>query len=165
MEPATIDVGACRCPGAPHDHDEVMLAPELTVPMGAAAFAALDGTPPTVSAMTAALVAVYLAPAPRGAIVGWTMVDAEGKPEEITEATIARLLPWAAGGLDLAERATQLYAGELFRPLADGRRRSSLRTQTAPSTSVNPASGSERVTPLRRSSRGPTDGTRSEVPA
>lgn len=168
----TVDVGACRCPGTPHEQDEVLLAPKLTVPMGAAAMAVLSGVDPTIGAMQAALTAIYLSPAPAGGIVAWSFVR-EGKddkglpivvPEEITPDNIERLIPWTDGGSEVASKADELYAGDLFRPLAERLAKSSKPGSTDDSTLPKTPSGSKPQKPSRQSSPNGTAGMRSVAP-
>lgn len=121
----SVDVGECRCPGTPHASDEVLLAPKLTVPMGAAAMAALGGQT-TVAGNQAVLTEVWFSPPPLGGIIAWSFVEkAKGDDGEPTTRTvpltpdnIARLLPWSQGGYEIASKIDELYGPELFRPLA-----------------------------------------------
>lgn len=143
----------------------VYLAPRLTVPMGAAAMAVLNGIDPTIGAMQAALTAVYLSPAPAGGILSWTLVDELLQPIPLTSEAIEQLLPWTEGGAEVAEMADTLYAGDLFRPLAQRRQTSSPRGRTGDSTSVKPASGSKPPKPSKPSSQNGTAGLASAAPA
>ena len=150
----------------------VYLAPRLTVPMGAAAMAVLNGVPPTIPAMQAALTSIYLSPAPAGGIVAWSFIDDKLEPEAITPDNIERLIPWAEGGADVAEKADELYAGDLFRPLAQRRSKASPPTPTAVSTSATPSetpesrpSGSRHPKSPRQSSPNGSAGMRSVAPA
>ena len=168
----SVSVGECRCPGTPHTEDEVLLAPKLTVPMGAAAMAVLNGVDPTIGAMQAALTAIYLSPVPAGGVVAWSFVR-EGKddkgtpivvPEEVTPENIERLIGWTQGGSEVASKADELYAGDLFRPLAQRLAKSSPPTSTDESTSPNTATGSKHQKPSKQSSPNGTAGMRSVVP-
>ena len=160
----SVKVGACKCPGSPHDEDEVLLAPKLTVPMGAAAMAVLNGVNPTVPAMQAALTSIYLSPAPAGGIVAWSFLSEGLAPEEITPEAIDRLLPWTEGGAEVAEMADSLYSGDLFRPLAQRRSKASPPTPTAVSTPPIKASGSTSQKSSKRSSPNGSAGNLSVVP-
>jgi len=143
----------------------VYLLPTISVPMAAGLLAALEGTPATEGSMQATLVAGYLQPVPQGAIAGWTFVDEHLEPVPVTHDSIARLLTWADGGLEIAEKCNELYAGDLFRPLALRRSKSSPPTPTEPSISATPASGSGHRKPSRSSSPNGTAGMASVVPA
>lgn len=160
----SVKVGPCKCPGSPHDEDEVLLAPKLTVPMGAASMAVLNGVNPTIPAMQAALTSIYLSPAPAGGIVAWSFVSEALKPEEITQEAIDRLLPWTEGGAEVAEMADSLYSGDLFRPLAQRRSKVSEPTPTAVSTPPIRESGSTPPKSSRRSSPNGSAGSLSAVP-
>ena len=149
----------------------VHLEPSLTVPMASGAMAALEGTPATAGSMQATLVSIYLQPRPRGGIVGWegkrfTETDGTGfHVLDVTDENIARLLPWGDGGMEVAEACNSLYAGDLFRPLAQRRAKSSPPGQTDDSTSPNPASGSTPPKHSKRSSPNGTAGMASVAPA
>lgn len=149
----------------------VYLIPTLSVPMAAGLLAQLDGTPATEGSMQAMLVAGYLQPVPRGAIVGWTGAvfmepGGDGLPEiaPVTDANIARLLPWGSGGIEVAEKCNELYAGDLFRPLQLRRSKSLPPSPTGPSMSPIQERGSEAPKPSKRSSPNGTAGMVSVVP-
>jgi hypothetical protein len=149
----------------------VYLAPKLTVPMGAAAMAVLNGVNPTIPAMQAALISIYLSPAPAGGIVGWegsrfsVKVDGIEQPAQVTQEAIDRLLPWTEGGAEVAEKADALYSGDLFRPLAQRRSTASEPTPTAVSTPPIRDSGSTPPKSSKRSSPNGSAGNLSAVPA
>lgn len=75
----TVSLGDCRCPGTPHDEDTAEVLEELPwdvlVEVGM-----LDGI--------AAYRRLVL-----GCLVGWNLVDGDGKPVEITPAIVGRLRP------------------------------------------------------------------------
>ena len=106
------------------DGEWVNLSDSVTVPMGAAAYAALEGAPATSAAIVGILASVYIAPAPYGGIEGWSFSE-DGQPVPLTAANIARLLTWSGGGKEVAEKANELYSEELFRPLVSRRSKSS----------------------------------------
>lgn len=164
-----VNVGACRCPGGlptPHpDGDIVTLVPELSVPMGIAIARTMNGADPTLPAMNAAVTAGYLEPAPAGGIMGWTFLDALGESEPITPEAIARLIPWAQGGLEVAEEADRLYGSALMAPFQRRMERLSPAGPTDDSTSPNPSSGPKSPTRSKRSSRNGRAGKRSAVRA
>ena len=164
-----VNVGTCRCPGGspiPHpDGDTVTLASRLSVPMGAAASAALNDALPTLGGMQAALTGVYLAPAPSGGITRWSFLDAEGKPEPISAETVERLIPWSNGGMEVAEEADRLYAPELMAPFLRRLAKLSAPGPTDTSTSASPPSGPSSPTPSVPSSPNARAGKRSAAPA
>jgi hypothetical protein len=153
----------------------VYLIDALSVPMAAGALAAMEGTPATEGSMQAMLVSVYLQPVPRGAIEGWTFQekpsnpapDWDGLPEPVpvTDANIARLLSWGKGGMEVAERCNELYAGDLFAPLVERRAKSLQATPKDHLTSATPRSGSTRPKRSKPSSPNGTAGMHSVAPA
>ena len=173
-----VNVGSCRCPGGSPtpqhpDGDIVTLVPKLTLPMAAAlktrTMADQLGDD-SIAAVQFSLVSGYLRAAPYGAIASWSFIE-EGEPDKrgnpttvpvpITPENIERLLPYADGGLEVAEAADRLYSNEVLRPL---RRRSPELFQTSPTVLSTPAilgSGSTRPTHSGRSSRNGTAGKRS----
>lgn len=132
----SVPVGACRCPGTPHEQDEVLLAPKLTIPMGTAAMAVINTTVGKIPNMQAAMTEIFFGPPPAGAIVGWSFVNEKLEPEEITSENIERLIPWTEGGAEVAREIDDLYSGDIFRPLAQRRSKASPRMSTAVSTSA-----------------------------
>lgn len=159
-EPIRVDVGSCRCPGSPHDSDWVLLRPSLTVPMGAAAMAAIRATPSTQAEQEGAIAEVFL----HMGIVGWSFVGPALVPEDITAANIDRLLPWNRGGFEVSNRAADLYGGDLFAPFVPMSPTSSPPGSTDDSTSASPESLSSHRKPSKRSSPNGTAGRASEVP-
>ena len=142
----------------------VYLIPTLSVSMAAGALAAMEGTPATEASMQATLVAVFMQPAPRGAISRWTLVDDHLEPEPLTDEAIARRLSWGEGGMEVAEKCNELYAGDLFAPLVARQQRSSPVTPKDHLISANPTSGSKHRKPSKRSSQNGTAGMSSVVP-
>lgn len=140
-----VNVGTCRCDGSPHaDGDTVSLRPKLTTPMGAAAMAVLSGTSEP-GELESALTAVFL----QLGIAAWSFTDTAGLPVAVNAASIERLLPWTAGGWEIANRVFDLYGEDLFAPLAPRRSKPSRNGLTASSMSATRLSGSKR--PKRRS--------------
>jgi hypothetical protein len=81
----------------------------------------------------------------RHAIVDWTFVDEDGDKVPLTEANIARALPYGKGGRLVAERADDLYAEDILAPLAErlkklsqGGRSGRSTSRTRPSRSKQP---------------------------
>jgi hypothetical protein len=191
-EPIAVPVreGACPCPGTPHTGEIVYLRPNVSVALGAAATnvsqAVVTGyleehpdmlarladatdreaklrelTKGIVPDSSAGLAEVYL----KYGIVSWTFTDAQGKPRPITPETIAELLPWDEGGMEVAERADTLYSDRIFAPLARRSARSSPPGPTEPLTSPIQLSGHKRPKRSKRSSQIETAGRPSAVPA
>lgn len=153
----------------------VYLIPTVSVPMAMGALAAMEGTPATEASMQAMLVSVFLQPTPQGAIAGWTFYETpDPVPEDwnglpvavpVTHETIARLLPWTDGGLEVAEMCNELYAADLFRPLQARRQKSSPPGPMDHLMPATPSSGSKHRKRSKRSSQNGTAGMRSVVPA
>lgn len=133
-----VPVGACRCPGAPHeDGDVVSLYPELGLNGGMAAQAAMWIDDPIQRG-----VALYGALLDYG-IAAWTFVDDEGNPEPINPDNIRRLLPWMRGGADVSHAAGALYGAAVTTPFEQlmARARASL-TQKQSSSPTGPTASS-----------------------
>jgi hypothetical protein len=158
-----VNVGACRCPTGPHAPlgDTVSLAPKLTVPMGAALTLRLRGAHPDLPSVQGDLVAGYLAPSPIGAITGWSFVDEKGEPMPITQENIDTLLPWENGGMEVAEKADELYSSDLLAPFVKRLSKLSNTGQTDDSTSASLPFGTNTPMPPRSSSRRARAGKRS----
>ena len=148
----------CTCPQG-HDHDTVYMAPVLTTPMGMAMAATLGPPPYTNAHVQAALVEAALAPPPTGGIIRWTKTDAKDEPEPITYESLARLLPFDQGGMEVAERATELYAETYLRPLLRRLGLSLPPTPTEPLTSPSNGSGKRHRKRSRPSSLNGSAGT------
>ncbi len=111
----TID---CSCRGKPHDHDTVVLNPEVSLPLGIAAAAVINRMTDETTGI-GELSPVYL----RFGVVAWTLVDADGKPEPVTPQRIAARLTYANGGFEVVEAAAGLYSETVMRPLLAARAR------------------------------------------
>lgn len=128
-----VPVGACRCPGTPHeDGDVVYLFAELGMEGGLAIMAAVD----LADGNEASLAAIYRVMVERG-VADWTFVDDKGERIDINPITIRGALPWMKGGSEVARAAIQQYAGilaPLVQPAQTARRtpkpKSSPRGQT-----------------------------------
>jgi hypothetical protein len=153
----------------------VTLAPKLTLPMAASLnqrIAENNDAENTMANAQFALVSGYLRKAPVGAILSWSFVE-EGDvidrktgalplvPVPITAEAIERLIPWANGGMEVAEEADRLYAADFLAPFL--RRTSmSLNTgQTDGSTSQNRRSGASPRSLSKPSLRPVSDGRKS----
>lgn len=181
-QPVEVQVGECRCPGAPHTQDVVWLKPDADVPMTLAFNTTWQNVEGSALSRTeweadmgAALAGVYI----RHSIVRWTFVDDKGMPVPILPSTITRLLPPNNGGLIVASEADRLYQKDLIDPLREALERtsaaqvasrnrqlrrptkkSSPRGQTARSTSATNDSGPLPPTPSAPSSPASSAGTR-----
>lgn len=127
----------------------VTLHPKVTIPLGIAALSIVKQGGGQ-AAIEGGLAEVYL----RFGIASWSFPDA------VTPENIERLLPYGAGGLEVAEAADRLYSEEVFRPLVTRLSSFLQATPTASSTSAASAGGSNHRTASRRSSRNGTAGKR-----
>jgi len=160
MTDVLVSVGACRCPGTPHgDGDWVELRPSPTIDIGSAIYAAVANVGDDPVQLQVEMTRAFL----RFGIVAWSFTDDRGDPIPIRPRAadfgdvISRLLPFSAGGFDVADRADSLYSEEVLRPLMT--RLSQMRLQggrTVGSTSPPPATLSM---PRKRSRRSPPAGT------
>lgn len=142
-----VPVGACRCPGAPHeDGDVVSLYPELTMDGGMAAQAAMWIEDPVQRG-----VALYGALCDYG-IGEWTFVDGDGNAVPISPDNIRRLLPWMQGGAEVSHAAGALYGAAVTTPFEQlmARARAAL-TQKPGSSPTGPTESSS--TSPKRSTR------------
>ena len=165
-EPVDLIVrrGDCPCPGAIHSEEHVYLEPELTLPMGMAGLASLQGTV-TPADVEAALAAAWF---PLG-IVSWSFVEkvTDGKgtqPVPVTRESLARLVPFSHGGLELVQKGGELWMPEFEVPFDRERATQSPPGSTDNSTPPSPESGTPSPTPLRRSTRNASDGKPFEAP-
>lgn len=144
MDPVDVVVrsGDCPCPGTPHEAEHVYLEPKLTLPMAAAATAALRWADDTVADKQGALISAYFP----SAIRSWTFVELDENqrlaPVPVNRDNMERLLPWESGGFDVIDQADTLYSGPLMRPLVARMSKLSERGPTASSTSRSRRSGS-----------------------
>ena len=150
----------CSCPdqtskgvvvkAAPiHDSDTVWIPDVLDARIGAAGTFAVQVTPAVGADMEGAISAAFLHNAPRA----WTFEDETGEPLPVTIENIEARLTWNHGGSEVAEKANELYAGDLFAPLVRRMPKPSRSGRTATSTSPTQRSGSDRA---GRSSRKPS---------
>jgi hypothetical protein len=139
-QPVVVDLAGCRCPGSPHHHDTVTLRAEPSVPMGQAAWA-VASFGGAVWDVQARLAEVWL----HYGIIDWTFVDEQKKPIPIIPTNIDRLLDFTHGGMEVAEKADELYSDVVIAPFVARMSRSSPPTSTADSTSPSPSSDSTRT--------------------
>ena len=156
-QPVVVDLAGCRCPGTPHHHDTVTLRGEPSTPMGIAGWtvASLGGALWDIQARLADVWLKY-------GILDWSFVDAAGKPVPVTPANVEEYLPFGAGGMEVANRADELYSDTVLSPLAARMSKSSPPTPTDDSTSASPPSSPTPRARSRRSSPTESAGTSSE---
>lgn len=161
-----VPVGACRCPRSEHvDGDWVVLASEASIALGGAAqmAIALHGGDPIL--MQGALRKVYVA----YGIEAWSFTDADGDPIPVQHEavdwadTLAGLLPYGRGGLEVSEAGDRLYSETIIRPYLARRSQRSQPGRTVGPTSATRATGSKHPKPRKRSSRASTAGKLSAV--
>jgi hypothetical protein len=120
METIPVRFRDCTCPGTPHpDGDIAELRPFLDYPGGAEALASVtiindDGTSsfrPTVD-WPQHIGPVYI----RRGVVAWNVVDEDGDPVPVTPEALDGLR-WEEA-YELADRADDLYGGQVLAPLA-----------------------------------------------
>ena len=146
-QPVVVDLAGCRCPGSPHHHDTVTLRGEPSTPMGIAGWtvASLGGA---LWDIQARLADVWL----KFGIIDWSFTDAAGKAVPVTSANIDDYLPFGRGGMEVANRADELYSDTVLSPLAARMSPPSPPTPTDDSTSPSPPSGDTPPTPSAPSS-------------
>jgi hypothetical protein len=126
-----VNVGACRCPGAPHaDGDVVSLDPELSTPAGIAAQAALSqggGWEDLYAGMLMGLM--------RHSVRQWTLHDDDG-PIPVNPVNVEKHLSWLKGGREVAGMAAELYAQTILTPFVEASRKkvSARKTRTKSSS-------------------------------
>lgn len=152
-----VQVGECRCPGTPHpDGDWVELRAEPSIDIGSAVYAAVASYGDDPMALQVEMGRAYL----RYGITAWSFTDARGEPIPITprkpgyDELVAGLLPFAAGGFEVADKADSLYSEVVLGPLMtrlsliasrDGQTAGSI--SATPRTSPRPAKRSTRSSP------------------
>lgn len=160
-----VDVGACRCPGAPHPVDRVALAPRAPIEVGAAVMGAIRAAGDREGALHGLLARSYVL-----GIRDWTFLDEAGhriRPDVTSDgfsALVDELLPWSNGGADVADKADELYSEEVLRPLISRTSRLSQGGRTDGSTSPTPDTGPKPPEPSSPSSPSDTDGKPSGDP-
>lgn len=141
MERTRVEVGECRCFGAPHPVDWVELHPEVTMAMGTAVMAAVRASGDNQAILEGMMSECYVA----FGIRKWSFTDEDGNPIYITTARpgwmdlVNRLLPWNNGGSELVDAADGLYSEDILRPL---------RSLTSKLSPAGPMEGSTSATQL-----------------
>ena len=134
-----VPVGACRCPGAPHEGgDSVYLHPKFPFEAGLEAHAAMS----VISDGVRRLATVYRIAIEYG-IADWDFLDDKGKKFPVNPVNIAHLLPYGEGGETVREKATELYSAALLLPFSK-RQESSTKT---PSSSPRGSTGRRSTSP------------------
>lgn len=155
----------CSCPGKPHEQDTVSMPGVADVRIGMAVTAAIKAAPASQPEMEGAISEVFLHVAPRE----WTFVDEAGEPLPLNLDNIDARLQWATGGMEVAERANELYGGMVeggvFAPLVHRRSKASRSGQTGSSTSPTPSPGSVTDSSDKPSLRTVTGGRKSGAKA
>jgi hypothetical protein len=161
MEPIRMELEgySCPCPGTPHSAEWVDLEPAVTIPMGMAAMAVIQGSSATTEPELYGEIAPILL---RFGIRRWSFTDEHKNREPIHVDSIARLLPFAAIGYEVTNRCMGLYLGDLMRPLAVRASKRLVPGPMEPTTSPIPASGPRPPSSRSRSSRKSTAGPTSE---
>jgi hypothetical protein len=156
----TVEV-PCSCPRRPHKHDTVSMPDVADVRIGAAVMAAVNNTPSSIADMEGAISAALLHAAPRA----WSFTDEAGEPLSVTIDNIDARLTWTHGGLEVAEKANELYAGDVFDPFVKRMQKASGSGPTGSSTSAPPEHGSSTDSSDKPSLRAVTGGKRSGAKA
>ncbi len=136
-----VDLEGCRCPGSPHDHDTVWLYPEPTPELGIACLTAWNRGAPNVETMVGILGRIYI----QFGIAEWNFLDENGNPVPINLRSGAQF-DWDAAA-PIYEKADELYAEKITRPLVARVSGSSRNGHTARSTSPKPRSSGARRKP------------------
>jgi hypothetical protein len=118
----------CSCPGTPHpDGDVAELRPYLDYPGGAEALAAIQSVGDDTARFAEVLGPIFI----RRGVVGWNVVDEDG-PVPVTRETL-EALRWE-DAYELADRADDLYGGQVLAPLVRRMEASSKNGRTDGST-------------------------------
>ena len=119
----------CSCPGTPHpDGDVAELRPFLDYPGGAEALAAIQSVLFDTDRFAEVLGPVFI----RRGVVGWNLLDDEGDPVPVTREALDALR-WE-DAYELADKADDLYGGQVLVPLVKRMPASSKNGQTNAST-------------------------------
>ena len=143
--PDTTVVVPCACPVTHGGDDEIYLAPALSMAGGMAAQALIGQSMTDPIAIQEGLARIWI----NHGIVGWNLVDSDGDDLPLTRSNIEARLSYAKGGRAVAERADDLYAEDILRPLQERLKRLSPRGSTA--SGPRPTSGRTTSTTRRRS--------------
>ena len=141
--PVEVRLPACYCPGSPHEADLVYLAPALPMVEGLMARALVLEQMQS-GAVDALILQEQLARIWLRCVVDWNLLDESGQLIPITPDNVKDALPYAKGGMLLADKADDLYADDVMRPLVQASQTSSRRGRTNGSTSATKPSSPKR---------------------
>lgn len=130
--PETIPVRFrdCSCPGTPHpDGDIAELRPYLDYAGGAEALAAIRQVADEPLRFPEVLGPIFI----RRGVVAWNVVDEDGDPVPVTDQALNELR-WE-DAYELADRADDIYGGQVLTPLVKRMGSSTKNGRTAASTS------------------------------
>ena len=131
-DPVRVPLGACECPGTPHEEDEAWLRPRLKPEAAIAVLSILgDDEMDDVATRGSAIGMAFL----RGGLLRWNILDDDSEPIPLS-AIEDDSLDWDTTLRPIAEAATSTYVDQLMRPLATTGSRSSKPGRTASSTSA-----------------------------
>lgn len=144
-EPVEVRIreGDCPCPGTPHEFEVVYLEPELTLAAASGASFAMAYTDGTHAGLMRVLAESFLPTSIRS----WTFqgeLGPRGEPGSmvpVDRENMERLIPFDRGGLEVSERADQLYSARLMTPLLKRLPASVPRGRTGKPTSPTSLSG------------------------
>jgi hypothetical protein len=119
----------CSCPGTPHpDGDVAELRPFLDYAGGAEALAAIQSVADDTARFAEVLGPVFI----RRGVVGWNLLDDDGDPVPVTREALDALR-WE-DAYELADKADDLYGGQVLAPLVKRMSASSKNGRTSAST-------------------------------
>jgi len=102
----------CSCPGTPHPEGDIAeLRPYLDYPGGAEALAAIASLEGDMVRMAEVLGPVFI----RRGVVSWNLLDDDGEPVPVTREALEGLR-WE-DAYELADKADDLYGGQVLAPL------------------------------------------------
>ena len=128
-----VGIGPCRCPGTPHEQDEVYLRPTISLDGGIRAQGAIMKYGSDTVELTAAWTGIFL----RDGITGWNLTNGDGGPEALD---VDGLLMDLDAARPVADRAAELYGESVMRPFLPPPQMTSPPTSTDASTSAEPTS-------------------------
>lgn len=144
-----VPIGACQCPGAPHeDGDVVYLRPKLGLRPGVAIQRLLIDSQQSGTLAAADLAGLLAEGYLIHGVVAWSMVNETGKPVPVNEGTIRTvLLDDFERAAPVADAADDQYKGVVILPLVN-RARASLKA-TLTNVSTSPVSNGSAKSPKR----------------
>ena len=137
----------CTCPGTPHpDGDIAELRPYLDYPGGAEALAAIQSVGDDTARFAEVLGPVFI----RRGVVAWNLLDEDGEPVPVTREALDSLR-WE-DAYELADKADDIYGGQVLAPLVKRMATSSPTGRTNGSTRRPRKSSPKAPTPSEPSS-------------